>query len=259
MKTVERGWDEFWAEIFRIRYRRAIPAMQQYDEMVIDFCIEILDLQEGDKVFDIACGAGDHSLILAKRGMNVTAFDISNTLIEFAKQRASENGLTVNFYKGDMREVSYREQFKAALLLSHSFGFFRHEDNLRVLSGVYTALVRGGRLIIDLMNPYNLPRFQATWTKIEGGYLLSEPHKLDATEGILRGRPATFIDTEAGEIVLMNQDAMANNDIRMYTAPEITALLRSTGFSRIEMYGQNTLPKTPYTSSSERMVVVASR
>ncbi len=259
MKTVERGWDEFWAEIFRIRHRHAIPGVQQYDQMVIEFCIDVLDLHEGDRVFDIACGAGDHSLLLAKRGLRVTALDISKTLIDFAVQRAREEGLTIDFYRGDMREISHREQFKAAILLSHSFGFFKHEDNQRVLSVVYNALERGGRLLLDLMNPYNLPKFQRTWTKIEGGYLLSEPHVLDAAEGILRGRPATFINTDADEIVLMNQDAMSNNDIRMYTGQEIVTLLCSAGFSRVDLYGSNTLPRTPYTQSSERMVVVATR
>jgi len=88
---------------------------------------------------------------------------------------------------------------------------------------------------------------------------LSEPHALDASAGVLKGRPATFIDVEKGHIILMNQDALSNNDIRMYTALEIHSMLEDVGFSNMEFYGQNKLPRTPYSAISERMVVLATK
>lgn len=259
MDRVELGWDEFWAEVFRVRHRGSIPGIQQYDELVVDFCIEVLGLGKGESVLDIACGAGDQSLLFAKRGLDVSGFDLSSSLIKVAKKRAGEVGLKVDFSSRDMREMDFEERFKTAVLLSHSFGFFNHEENMGVLKGTYKALVKGGRLLLDLMNPYNLPRFQKTWTKFEGGYLLSEPHVIDAPSGVLRGRPATFVDTESDRIILMNEDALSNNDIRMYTALEITRMLKEVGFSKTEFYGQNKLPRMPYASESERMVVVATK
>jgi len=259
METVERGWDDFWAVIFRVKHRRSIPGIREYDRMVVEFCIEVLGLKEGDELLDIACGAGDHSILFAKHGLKVSAFDIAESLIRVAIEQAEQEGLDINFYKGDMREINFVQRFKGAVMLSHSFGFFNHEEHNRVLEGAYNALLDGGRLLLDLMNPYSLPRFQRTWTKLEGGYLLSEPHVMDAPAGILRGRPATFIDVEAGRIVLANEDALSNNDIRMYTALEIRDMLEDVGFKRVEFYGANKLPRTPYTATSERMVVVATR
>ncbi len=81
MERVELGWNEFWAEIFRVKHRGSIPGIQQYDEMVVDFCIEVLNLGKGKSVLDIACGAGDQSVLFAKRGLNVSGFDLSNCLI----------------------------------------------------------------------------------------------------------------------------------------------------------------------------------
>ncbi len=60
-------------------------------------------------------------------------------------------------------------------------------------------------------------------------------------------------------IVLMNQDALSNNDIRMYSALEIQKLLGEVGFKKIELYGENQLPRRPYAAGSQRMVVVATR
>ncbi len=259
MEQVELGWNDFWAEIFRIKHRRSIQGIQHYDKMVVDFCIEVLGLKDGGELLDIACGAGDQSVEFAKLEIKVTAFDISERLIAAAQECATDYEVSVNFFTGDMLKMSYDNQFNAAVLLSHSFGFFNHDENRQVLKDTHKALKDGGCLLLDLMNPYNIPRFMKTWTSLEGGYLLNEPHLLDAPAGVLRGRPATFIDTDNNRIVLMDEDALSNNDIRMYTALEIRAMLEEAGFTKIEFYGQNKLPRMQYSSGSERMVVVASK
>ncbi|MFW9793085.1 MAG: class I SAM-dependent methyltransferase [Candidatus Thorarchaeota archaeon] len=259
MDKVEMGWNDFWAEIFRIRHRRQIPGIEHYDRLIADFIMETLGLNEGDSILDIACGAGDHSVELAKRRLKVTAFDIAETLIEAAMETAKSSDVSVDFFTGDMRAMSFDSQFDAAILLSHSFGFFNHEENKNVLKGAFNALKGGGCFLLDLMNPYNLPRFQRTWTPLDGGYLLNEPHVLDAPAGVLTGRPAMFIDTENDRIVLMDEDALLNNDIRMYTALEIREMLDEVGFKKIELYGAAKLPRLPYAANSERMVVIAHR
>ncbi|NHJ13210.1 MAG: class I SAM-dependent methyltransferase [Candidatus Thorarchaeota archaeon] len=259
MERIERGWDDFWAEVFRVKHRQSIQGIQQYDQLVVDFCIEVLGLKKGNRVLDIACGAGDQDIIFAKRKLKVSGFDLSSTLIKVAKEKARTAGVEVDFYTGDMRTMSTDSPFDAAVILSHSFGFFDHEENLKVLEGSFGVLSEGGRLLLDLMNPYNLPRFYKTWTSMEGGYLLNEPHSIDATAGVLRGRPATFIDTENSMIVEMSGDAMSNNDIRMYTSHEIQSMLHDVGFRKTEFYGQNKLPRMPYAANSERMVVIATR
>ena len=259
MERVERGWDEFWADCFRVRYRRSIPGIYEYDKILVKFCIDTLSLNPEQELLDIACGAGDHCIEFAKRNLKVTGFDISESLIKTAKDVARKEGVTVELFTGDMREIEFTNKFHAAVLLSHSFGFFNHEENVLVLEGSYRALQKGGKLLLDLMNPYNLPNFQKTWTALEGGYLLSEPHVLDASAGVLRGRPAVYIDIEGEKVILPNEDALANNDIRMYTAQEIRTMLEEIGFEKLEFYGQNKLPRMPYAARSERLVVVATK
>ncbi len=259
MEKVELGWNDFWAEIFRIRHRRAIPGIEHYDRLMGDFCMEVLGLKKGNSILDIACGAGDQSVEFAKRGLKVTAFDIAPVLIDAGKDCAERSGVSVNFYAGDMRDMTFEKEFDAAVLLSHSFGFFNHEENKRVLEGAYAALKEDGCFLLDLMNPYNLPKFLRTWTPLNGGYLLNEPHVLDAPAGVLTGRPALFIDAENDRIVLMNEDALSNNDIRMYTALEIRDMLEEVGFKKIEFYGHAKLPRLPYAANSERMIVIAHR
>ncbi len=259
MERVELGWNEFWGNLFRVRHRRSIPGIQHYDDLVVDFCIEVLNLKEGNEILDIACGAGDHSVLFAKKGLKVVGFDIAGSLIKSAEEHAEDKGASVEFFKGDMREIDFAQRFHGAVILSHSFGFFNHEENVLVLQGVFNALSESGKLLLDLMNPYNIPKFQKTWTALKGGFLLSEPHFLEAPSGVLKGRPATYIDIENDRLVLMNQDALLNNDIRMYSAFDIQKLLEEVGFIKTELYGENKLPRRPYAAGSERMVVVATK
>lgn len=50
----------------------------------------------------IGCGTGPLACVLAKREFIVSAFDISPTAIEMAKQQARERGLEINYWVGDI-------------------------------------------------------------------------------------------------------------------------------------------------------------
>ena len=53
-----------------------------------------LQLAKG-KVLDVGCGAGSHSLYLQKKGVDVTAIDISRNAIEACKLRGINNAKVI--------------------------------------------------------------------------------------------------------------------------------------------------------------------
>jgi len=62
---------------------------------------EAMDIQLGQRVLDVACGAGQLSLPVARAGAVLTGVDIAPNLIEQAKRRAIEAGLGIEFEEGD--------------------------------------------------------------------------------------------------------------------------------------------------------------
>ena len=52
----------------------------------VDFLIDQLKLQGNEKILDLACGYGRHSLELARRGYDVTGIDITSEYIEYATE-----------------------------------------------------------------------------------------------------------------------------------------------------------------------------
>ena len=69
--------------------------------------LDTLDIQPGQQVLDVACGAGQLSLPAARLGAQVTGVDIATNLIEQAQGRAKEAGLSINFEEGDAEALNY--------------------------------------------------------------------------------------------------------------------------------------------------------
>lgn len=56
----------------------------------------------GKKVIDCGCGFGTYSIYCAKLGALVTALDISDTMIQIAKQKAAEAAVQIDFRVQDV-------------------------------------------------------------------------------------------------------------------------------------------------------------
>src|SRR4028119_1781838 len=59
----------------------------------VDFLVETLQLPGSARILDVGCGAGRHSLELARRGFVTVGIDISAGLVEVAQRAAQEEDL----------------------------------------------------------------------------------------------------------------------------------------------------------------------
>ena len=86
-KNLADGWDCKWA-----------------DELIRNF-----PKAEGRtlKVLDIGTGPGFYAIILASRGYDVTAVDLSEGMIEQAKHNAGSLAEKIRFFKMDAQELSF--------------------------------------------------------------------------------------------------------------------------------------------------------
>lgn len=64
-------------------------------------------IQPGQRVLDIACGTGNLSIPAARAGGVVSGMDFATNLIEQARRRAAEQGLSISFEEGDAEQLSY--------------------------------------------------------------------------------------------------------------------------------------------------------
>jgi SAM-dependent methyltransferase len=108
-----------------------------------------LNISEGGKILDLACGKGRHSVYLNTIGYDVTGVDLSPHSIAHAKQFENE---TLHFDVHDMSKP-YSKQFDAVFNLFTSFGYFENkDDNLNTIKAIKTNLKDNGVGVIDFMN-----------------------------------------------------------------------------------------------------------
>ena len=139
----------------------------------VDFIIKTAKLTPQDRILDLACGHGRHSIELAKRGFSVVGLDYSAAFIQKAKADAKKAGVEVDFILGDMKELSFNKDFDVVLLLFTSFGFFSNKENKEVFNQINKSLKPNGRFLIDVISGEAVKkRFNKEGQKEDGSDLL---------------------------------------------------------------------------------------
>ncbi len=110
-----------------------------------------LDLREGSHVLDIACGTGNLTIPLARRGFVATGVDIATNLLQQARERATNQGLDISFDEGDAEQLPYAdESFDAVVTM---FGAMFAPRPEVVASEFARVLKPGGILAMANWNP----------------------------------------------------------------------------------------------------------
>ncbi len=88
----------------------------------IPFLVEALNLQAGDWVLDLCCGAGRYSSGLASTGLNILGVDLSRDLL----RKAANDAPSIPFMRCDMRTIPIADaSLDGVVNLFTSFGSTR--------------------------------------------------------------------------------------------------------------------------------------
>jgi len=210
--------------------------------------ISLLKVSPGASILDLCCGPGRHSLQLARSGFSVTGVDRTKMYLEKARKQAEKEGLEAEFIQNDMRTFCRPDTFNVVINLFTSFGYFEDmNDDRRVAENVYRSLREDGVFLIDTMGKEVLARVfrERDWYEVNGILVLQE-HRVSRNWSWMENRWIMVKDGKTEESRLSH---------RLYSAAELTALLRDCGFSSIDVYGD--LTGTPYDHTAKRLVAVA--
>ena len=108
----------------------------------------------GQTVLDVACGDGFYTRLLRQQGARkVTGVDLSERMIELARQQESKNLQGIDFLVGDARHLALPDRYDlvvAAYLLNYA----QNRDELRAMcNGIAGCLKPGGRFVTVNGNP----------------------------------------------------------------------------------------------------------
>jgi SAM-dependent methyltransferase len=101
---------------------------------------------------DVACGAGEFAIAMARRGLEVTGVDQSPEMLAIARRSAEASGVRVTFLEQDMRRLRLERPVDAATCLYDSLNYLVDEAEFRQTLGAVAAALRPGGVFLFDMN-----------------------------------------------------------------------------------------------------------
>ncbi len=185
------------------------------------------------KILDVGCGTGRHSICLATKGYkNITAIDLSPSLIKAAKEVSKRKNVQVDFRICDARELPFENEFDAALCLCEgAFGLLEDDtENYKILKAVHKSLKTQGIFILTALNLFRDEKFDLMTCRVESEEEITQKD----------GKKKTIICSD-----------------RSYSFPELKWVLEQHGFEVI--LGANPFSKEPIKYGSVEFMIVSKK
>ena len=206
---------------------------------VVDFYMQILE-REGVKprtALDLACGTGSVALLLAEKGMQVTAVDMSEEMLCVASQKAQEADLPVTFACQMLQQLHVPRAVDLAVCALDSMDYITDPaDCAQAIQRIYKSLNPGGCFIFDVNTPEKL-------RAMDDQIFLDED---DDVYCVWRGEfdEQTNICTYAMDLFTRIGDVWQRSYEEhreyAYSAQQLVDYLKAAGFTSIAVYGDRT-------------------
>lgn len=214
----------------------------------VEFIEKSIPLKPQQRILDLACGYGRHSIDLAQKGYSVTGYDLSPDYINQAKEEAEEAQANVTFCRMDMRSLDISEEFDVVLSLTTSLSFYSEEVNKDIFRRIYKASKPGGIFLLDQGN--------ISWAiSMDGRHGTSQ-----LPDGRVHSYRFDFDDKKcvlSKRVILEDKEGRQESgwDIRYYALPELDVIFEEIGFGIAQTYGD--YDSSPYNAKSRRMIVIS--
>jgi SAM-dependent methyltransferase len=191
----------------------------------VDFIIKTLSLSGKERILDLACGFGRHSLAFARKGFSVVGVDITKGYIDDAVKSAKASSLNIDFIHSDIRNLRFRNEFDVVLNLADgAIGYLENdEENLKIFDVIANALRPGGKHFMDICNAEHAEHFfpKHNWEIGSNALSLSEFDWDRENRRMLFGGHEIMY----GEIARKPEPFEADS-IRLYSKVELEAILQ---------------------------------
>ena len=225
----------------------------------LEFYQNWLPKQKNARILELCCGTGRLTIPIAKDGYNISGVDITSSMLEQAKLKASEAGLEIDFIQADIRTLDLRQKYDLIFIPFNSIHhLYQNEDLFQALNVVKKHLKEKGLFLLDCYNP-NIQyivenekeekEITQYTTKDGRNVLIKQKMRYENQSQINRIEWNYYINDEFHS----NQ----NLDMRLYFPQELNSYLEWNGFTIIHKFGS--FKEEEFNDSSEKQIFVCSK
>lgn len=188
------------------------------------------------KILDLGCGPGVYTERLAQSGHDVSGIDLSATLIDRARESATEKGLDIDYFCEDFLDFEYEEDYDLIMMIYCGFGTLSPAQQEVLLEKVYDALGPDGIFLFDALNDFTLEKldFGKRWEVANGGFWREGPYVC-----LFESFHYSEIDAilEQHIVIEPGWEFEVYRDWNQYYEPsELESQFKNIGFSDVENY-----------------------
>jgi SAM-dependent methyltransferase len=241
--------DSYFNGIYKEIWRSIIP--DKLTQKEIEFILAYFQLQPDDKVLDMMCGYGRHSIALAQKGFAVTAVDNLPSYISEISDRAVSEKLPITSFCQDVLTFRTNPDHRLALCMGNSLNFYEERDVKKFLNNVHSSLIPGGWLLIN------------TWSLAE----IVWPAFREESAGLIMGIECKTVSRKASDpdrIESMTSFLLSDGTREektavdyIYSVQEMAGFLKETGFKLKENFS---IPgKQQFSEGDQRAYIIAQK
>lgn len=215
-------------------------------------------MKYGKPVLELACGTGRISIPLANQGFQVTGIDISESLLEKAREKSS----LVEWIKCDIRDFDINQKFPLIIFPYNAMRYLLQLEEIEAcLNCVKKHLDIGGKFIVDVKNP-SLKYFNEIFLSHQrdvdsifqapdgkGTIVVTRIREYDAEQQILTRKMFFRFPGHT-------EDFVEELKLRCYFPKELEALFKYNDFIVESKFGN--YDGTAFTSESPQQIIVCS-
>jgi glycine/sarcosine N-methyltransferase len=214
------------------------------------------------RLLDLGCGTGEHARFFADKGFEVVGVDVSDTMLERARDQGAPAGVT--FVKADFGALgpAVSGRFGGAVCLGNTLAHVTDYPTLvDVLRGVASVLLPDAPLVLQVLNYERLAGtgqrcLPMTFIDDDEGELIFLRVMTHRPDGSVLFTPSLLRYRKDGDPAL---EVVTSHNVPLHgwTRPQMEQALGEAGFGRRELYG--TMASTPYVDRESPDLVIIAR
>lgn len=203
-------------------------------------------------VCDVACGTGNITIPMARRGYDMTGIDISEDMLNVAREKAE--GLDILFLNQSMAKIDLYGTMGAFLCMIDGINYcISHKSLLQFFAKIKTCFMdEDAPFIFDISSEYKLKKVVGSNTFVHAGkdiFYTWQNRYIESKK--LSDMFLTFFVKEGDTYRRFEERHLQ----RAWSVEELTYLLKKAGFETVDVYGEMSYKKPK--KNEERIVFVA--